>query len=233
MLLMHGLSYGPALARNTKERASVYQSDKLGLKPTRVTSHTIPPPKVFNSSMSLQHVFYSELSCRNWKYHQLHPVNRPRNFLHLLAERDYNCTLGSVKMKQLTSQEKTLSQPLGNIFSRSCLRVPYTQYGFLARVACFWSCSCSQKNEIIVRLTLMGTKNLNENGPNHFFYSGPKIWSESILWQWFCFGMFSTIINSISLFMRGRYYNEIAEWKWPPIFQNKSVRYARADELEL
>ena len=52
MLLMHGLSYGPALARNTKERASVYQSDKVGLKPTRVTSHTIPPPKIFNSSMS-------------------------------------------------------------------------------------------------------------------------------------------------------------------------------------
>ena len=25
------------------------------------------------------------------------------------------------------------------------LRVPYTQYGFLSRVACFWSCSCSQK----------------------------------------------------------------------------------------
>ena len=28
MLLMHGLSYGPALTRNTKERASVYQSDQ-------------------------------------------------------------------------------------------------------------------------------------------------------------------------------------------------------------
>ena len=25
------------------------------------------------------------------------------------------------------------------------LRVLYTQYGFLSRVACFWSCSCSQK----------------------------------------------------------------------------------------
>ena len=34
MLLMHGLSYyGPALTRNTKERASVYQSDKVGLRP--------------------------------------------------------------------------------------------------------------------------------------------------------------------------------------------------------
>ena len=27
--------------------------------------------------------------------------------------------------------------------------------------------------------------------------------------------------------MRVRYGNEIAEWKWPPIFQNKRVRYAR------
>ena len=37
----------------------------------------------------------------------------------------------------------------------------------------------------------------------------------------------------LSLSMRGRYNNEIAEWKWPPIFRNKGVRYARADELEL
>ena len=40
MLLMHGLSYGPALARNTKERASVYQSYKVGLKPNSSTVHT-------------------------------------------------------------------------------------------------------------------------------------------------------------------------------------------------
>ena len=25
----------------------------------------------------------------------------------------------------------------------------------------------------------MGTKNFNENGPNPFFYLGPKIWSEA------------------------------------------------------
>ena len=43
---------------------------------------------------------YSELSCRNWNYHQLHPVV-PQTFLHLLAERDYNCSLGSLK---ITSQ---------------------------------------------------------------------------------------------------------------------------------
>ena len=29
------------------------------------------------------------------------------------------------------------------------LRVPYTQCGFLSSVACFWSCSCSQKNEVL------------------------------------------------------------------------------------
>ena len=36
--------------------------------------------------------------------------------------------------------------------------------------------------------------------------------------------------NNLSI--RGRYKNEIVEWKGPPIFQNKRVRYARADELE-
>ena len=39
--------------------------------------------------------------------------------------------------------------------------------------------------------------------------------------------------NSLSLSMRERYKNEIAEWKWPPVFQNKRVRYVGADELEL
>ena len=36
MLLMHGLSYGPALTRNTKERACVCQSDQVGLRPFSV-----------------------------------------------------------------------------------------------------------------------------------------------------------------------------------------------------
>ena len=39
----------------------------------------------------------------------------PSVFFHLLAERDYNYTLCSRKI--ITSQEKTLSQPLDNIFS--------------------------------------------------------------------------------------------------------------------
>ena len=45
----------------------------------------------------------------------------------------------------------------------------------------------------------MGTKNLNENGPNPFLGGGPKIWSESILWQRFCFDMVSTISLSFCL----------------------------------
>ena len=49
MLLMHGLSYGPALTRNTKERASVCQSDQVGLRPPRVTSHTILTRTIFSS----------------------------------------------------------------------------------------------------------------------------------------------------------------------------------------
>ena len=79
--------------------------------------------------------------------------------------------------------------------------------------------------------TLRGTKNLNGNGPNPFFFLGPKTWSESILWQRFCFGMVSA--TSLSSSMRGRYKNKIAEWKWLPIFQNKRSRHATADELEL
>ena len=48
MLLMHGLSHGPALTRNTKERASVCQSDQVGLRPPRVTSHTILTRTIFS-----------------------------------------------------------------------------------------------------------------------------------------------------------------------------------------
>ena len=55
----------------------------------------------------------------------------------------------------------------------------------------------------------MATKNLNENEANPFIFSGSKIWPESTLWQRFCFGIVST--TSLSLSMRGRYNNEIAE----------------------
>ena len=39
--------------------------------------------------------------------------------------------------------------------------------------------------------------------------------------------------NYLSLSMRGRYNNVIDKWKWRPTFQNKVLRHARADELEL
>ena len=78
----------------------------------------------------------------------------------------------------------------------------------------------------------MGTKNLNENGPNPFFLFGTKNMASQSYGNSFTRKMVST--TSISFSMRGRYYNEIAEWKWPPIFQNKRVIYARrADVLEL
>ena len=41
------------------------------------------------------------------------------------------------------------------------------------------------------------------------------------------FGLLCFRQTRIGLPMRVRYSNEIAEMKWPPIFQNKRVRYAR------
>ena len=71
MLLMHGLSYGPALTRNTKERASVCQSNQVGLRPPRVTSHTILTRTIF-SSMSFipncraEYHQFLESSCKTY-----------------------------------------------------------------------------------------------------------------------------------------------------------------------
>ena len=98
MLLMHGLSYGPALTRNTKERASVCQSDQVGLRPPRVTSHTILTRTIF-SSMSFipncragYHQFL-ESSCRRTPA----PFYQP--FLQSSCRAGlYDCTLVSVKM---------------------------------------------------------------------------------------------------------------------------------------
>ena len=55
----------------------------------------------------------------------------------------------------------------------------------------------------------MGTKNLNENGPNPFFLFGTKNMVRVKLMATVLFGMVST--TSLSLSMRGRYNNEIAE----------------------
>ena len=43
----------PALTRNTKERASVCQSDQVGLRPPRVTSHPILTRTIFSSACLL------------------------------------------------------------------------------------------------------------------------------------------------------------------------------------
>ena len=72
----------------------------------------------------------------------------------------------------------------------------------------------------------MHTKNLYENGPNPFFFFGTKNMSEGHLMHTvlacYVFGKLGQ-----ACIVRVRYSNEIAEWKWPPIFQNKRVRYAR------
>ena len=96
MLLMHGLSYGPALTRNTKEGASVCQSDQAGLRPPRVTTHTILTRTIFSSMSFIP-------NCR---------AEYITSSLNLLAERTpapfgndssysaglYSCTLVSVTM---------------------------------------------------------------------------------------------------------------------------------------
>ena len=52
MLLMHGLSYGPALTRNTKERASVCQSDQVGPQATSCNLPFNPDPNHLQLRMS-------------------------------------------------------------------------------------------------------------------------------------------------------------------------------------
>ena len=112
MLLMHGLSYGPALTRNTKERASVCQSDQVGLRPPRATSRPILTRTIFSSACLLFRTVVPNIIVP-WIFLE----RRPASF-YLVAERDYNYTLGSRKINY-RSQEKKLSQPLDNIFSRS------------------------------------------------------------------------------------------------------------------
>ena len=87
-----------------------------------------------------------------------------------------------------------------------------------------------QKSRFLRPPTLMGTKNLNENGPNPcvFFYQKygqSQSYGNSFVWHGF---------DNKPKLMRERYKNEVIEWKWPPIFQNKRVRYSRrADDLKL
>ena len=71
----------------------------------------------------------------------------------------------------------------------------------------------------------MHTKNLYENGPNPFFFRDQK--HERRPSYAYGFGLICFRQTRTDLPMRVRYGNEIAEWKWLPIFQNKRVRYAR------
>ena len=65
------------------------------------------------------------------------PRQRCTNFAAVgtVAARKYFVSLGCI----------TTSWYCWQICIITTLRVPYTQYGFLSRAACFWSCSCSQK----------------------------------------------------------------------------------------
>ena len=58
-----------------------------------------------------------------------------------------------------------------------------------------------------------------------FFFRDQK--HEQRLSYAYDFGLLCFRQTRTGLPMRVRYSNEIAEWKWPPIFQNKRVRYAR------
>ena len=95
------------------------------------------------------------------------------------------------------------------------------------------SCTNTVKQQwSVLKPTLMGTKNLNENGLNPFFggwdqkYGQTKSYGNGLVRHGFD-------NKSKLVYYAGEIQNEIIEWKWPPIFQNNRVRYARADELKL
>ena len=75
MLLMHGLSYGPALTRNTKERAPVCQSDQVDLRPPRVILYNSPAWKMhhwvisYNSPPWKMHHWVISYNSTPWKMH--------------------------------------------------------------------------------------------------------------------------------------------------------------------
>ena len=107
---MHGLSYGPALTRNKKERASVRQSDQVGLRPPRVTSHPILTRTILSSACLLFRTVVPNIIVP-W-------ILQNVDQLHFILLQSGTIITLWVQEK-LTSQEKTLSQPPDNIFSRS------------------------------------------------------------------------------------------------------------------
>ena len=98
MLLMHGLSYGPGLTRNTKERASVCQSDQVGLRPPRVTSHTILTRTIFSSVSFIPNCRAGFISSLDLLAERT-PAPFYQSFLQSSCRAGlYDCTLVSVKM---------------------------------------------------------------------------------------------------------------------------------------
>ena len=155
MLLMHGLSYGPALTRNTKERASVCQSDQVGLRPPRVTSHPILTRTIFSSACLLFRTVVPNIIVP-WFF--LQNVDQ----LHFILLQSRTIITLWVQEK-LTSQEKTLSQPLDNIFSRSRKGVFYIQDNkehitTIRSEACCCCCCCLhiKNRSALLFLTLQG-----------------------------------------------------------------------------
>ena len=125
---MHGLSYGPALTRNTKERASVYQSDKVASD----HSCNLPSKKVFSSSMSIQHVFYSELSCRNSIQSYLEPflASSCRAGLYLF----FGFIKNLVRKKHCLSHLTIFFQDLGSFFFNIQENKEHITFLFVRRV---------------------------------------------------------------------------------------------------
>ena len=99
MLPMHGLSYGPALTRNTKGRASVCQSDQVGIRPPRVTTHTILTRTIFSSMSFIPNCRAEYIISSLNLLAERTPAPFYQSFLQSSCRAGlYNCTLVSVKM---------------------------------------------------------------------------------------------------------------------------------------
>ena len=78
----------------------------------------------------------------------------------------------------------------------------------------------TENMKFVLRPTLMHTKNLYENGPNPFFFRDQKHERRPSYAYGFGLLCFRQTWTGLPI-MRVRCSNEIAEWKWPPIFQNE------------
>ena len=81
-----------------------------------------------------------------------------------------------------------------------------------------------EKKRFLGRLLCI-RKTYTKMDPTRFFFRDQK--HERRPSYAYGFGLLYFRQTRTGLPMRARYSNEIAEWKWPPTFQNKRVRYAR------